>query len=466
MSNKYIELEEYIDLLQLTEQKSSSHETNRQYGLVNEQLLDTPVLLLKQWIREHRYLLSNPLISLKFSSYLNRVSALLLLASFLLGIFSGVGLLSYSGHEPVNVLYFLGVVLLLPLITMSMTLWAMIRANQSSNMLIHISPAYWMERIVALLPDKSQELLSKLHINPQIGNWMTIWRSQLLALGFSLGLFLALLGVVATRDIAFGWSSTLRISPQELHHLFSFVALPWSTILPEALPSLELIEKSHYFRLGGELSVDMIKSASLLGEWWKFLLMSTLFYALFLRLILFFVAGIGLRKALERGALSMDSVREMLREMRTPLITTEAIEHEELLQIDDEIVEVVHTPLDKSFTSVIGWAMDSETIAMHNDRKAIYGEEIYEVGGIHSLESDDQIIESITTDTLLYVKSWEPPTMDFVDFLTLLAKRGEFSITLYPLGIAENGYEATERDYTMWSQKIAGVRLDNVRMKR
>jgi len=135
-------------------------------------------------------------------------------------------------------------------------------------------------------------------------------------------------------------------------------------------------------------------------------------------------------------------------------------------QIDNEAGEVAHTPPSESFTFVLGWAMDSETIALHNDRRAISGVEIYEVGGIHSLESDNQVVESITADTLLYVKSWEPPTMDFIDFLTLLAKRANFTITLYPLGIAKNGYEATERDYAMWSEKIAGVRLDNVRMKR
>ena len=466
MSNNHIDIEEYIDLHQLMEKTKTTHENNRQFGLAHEQLLKTPTGLLKLWIEEHRYLLLTPLMSQRISSYLNKATALLLVVAFLLGIFSGFGLLSYSGKEPVNVLYFLAAVVLLPLVTMSMTLWAMMRANRSANMLVHISPAYWMERAIALLPDKSRDMVSELHINPQISNWITLRRSQALALAFSLGLLLALIGVVASRDIAFGWSSTLRITPEELYSMLSLLALPWREFLPEALPSLELIEKSHYFRLGGKLSADMVHSASLLGEWWKFLAMVTLFYALFLRALLFLGATVGLHRALDRGALAIDGVREILSEMQTALISTEAVVDEVESTQSTQTPQTTSSTTDGSFGSVIGWAMDRDIVALHNDRTGIKGVDIYEAGGMHSLESDQQVIESISRDTLLYVKSWEPPTMDFVDFVSDLVENSGVEVTLYPLGSPDESYRASDRDYEMWATKLGSIRVDNIRIRR
>ena len=55
MPNKHIELEEYIDLLELVEQSSQNEEKNRRFGLGHEELLQRPILLLKEWIEEHRY---------------------------------------------------------------------------------------------------------------------------------------------------------------------------------------------------------------------------------------------------------------------------------------------------------------------------------------------------------------------------------------------------------------------------
>jgi hypothetical protein len=134
-------------------------------------------------------------------------------------------------------------------------------------MLVHLSPAYWMENLLLLLPGKSREMIDKLKINPLLANWIVIRRSQELALAFSVGLFLALLLVVASEDIAFAWSTTLQITPEGFHRFLNTVALPWREWLPQAVPSVELIEQSHYFRLGGKLSREMVAHASQMGEW-------------------------------------------------------------------------------------------------------------------------------------------------------------------------------------------------------
>ncbi|MEA3456037.1 MAG: DUF2868 domain-containing protein [Campylobacterota bacterium] len=459
-------LKMYIDLTGLMQGERSSHEENRNFGLSRKSLLSKPIALLESWTEAHRHLLPVPLISERLTKLLSSSTLILLIIAFFLGIFSGAGLLHYSGNEPVNLLYFLATVFFLPLLTMTMTLWAMMRANQADTLLVHLSPAYWMERIVLLLPVKNREVVNNLQINPLIGNWIVIRRSQELALAFSLGLFLALIGVVASEDIAFGWSTTLQITPEEFHHFLSMIALPWREFFPQALPSLELIEKSHYFRLGGKLSSDMISSAMLLGEWWKFLAMTTLFYALILRFMLFLLASSGLQRAIGRATLSIEGVRDMLRQMQEPLISMDAPVLEPSFEISEHLDIVVDKVIEEHYDAVIGWAFDRELLMIFNEVEGIDAKVMYEAGGLHSLEEDQEVIDDADGDILFYVKSWEPPTMDFIDFLTALSQKKSSSITIYPLGTMEQDYRAADDAFEIWAQKVDKLKAANIRMKR
>ena len=459
-------LKTYIDLFELMQKNHSSREENRSFGLAHQKLLSSPVALLSRWVEEHRHRLSHPPLSQTIDSVLSTATLILLILAFFLGIFSGVGLLRYSGSEPVNLLYFLGAVFILPLVTMTMTLLAMLRANRAESMLVHLSPAYWMERILLLLPVRNRERFNSIQINPLITNWLVIRRSQELALSFSLGLFLALLGIVASRDIAFSWSTTLQITPEVFHHFLSLIALPWKEMLPQAVPSAELIEQSHYFRLGGKLNSGMIDHAALLGEWWKFLAMTTLFYALFLRFLLFLLASAGLKRAFGRAMLSIRGVRDLLREMEEPLIESESAATEQNFERDENLSRIATAALKTDYATVIGWALDEAAIVLHNEREGIKPTNIYEAGGLHSLEEDQEVVDAAAGDILLYVKSWEPPTMDFIDFIMALNGDKSRLIMLYPLGTPEAAYQATKEAFDIWAKKISGLKDHKIRMKR
>ena len=270
-------IKSYLNLYELLKIDPSTREENRAFGITHVILKNRPIGQLLAWIEEHKHRLAKPLLSETFSSYLYRVTFTLVLIAFALGFLTGIGLLSYSGREPVNVIYFITVVIFFPLLTLFLMLLAMIRASSAQNVLIHLSPAFWMEKILGLLPAKVEENIKNFQINPLLANWLIIRRSQLVVLFFSFGLFLALLGVVITKDIAFAWSTTLHITPAGLHDFLTMLALPWRGMVPEAVPSLELIEQSQYFRLGEKLDAGMIAQASQLGEWWKFLAFSTFF---------------------------------------------------------------------------------------------------------------------------------------------------------------------------------------------
>jgi hypothetical protein len=455
----------YLNLYELLQEKKSTHEENRTFGLEHVKYKQKPVSQLLLWTEKHGSILKRPLLSDTFSTYLYGMTLTLVIIAFFLGFFSGVGLLSYSGHEPVNVIYFMAMVVLLPLLTMTLTLFSMFRANVSQSLLVHISPAFWMEKMLRFLPGKIQSSLQELKINPLLGNWLIIKRSQLLALMFSLGLLIALLGMVITKDIAFSWSTTLQVSPKEFHALLHTLAFAWRDLFPWAVPSVELIEQSQYFRLGEKLDIQMIQNASKLGEWWKFLAFSTLFYAIFLRFGMWLLSMFGFKKALTRSFLSLEGVGTLLREMNEPIITTSVPKEERNFVSGHRHYMQELEDLDSSYDRTLGWAMSDEELTVLNDSMQVITPMAFDAGGTNSLEEDNEIISKCQGEVLFYVKSWEPPTMDFVDFLEALTEAVD-KVILAPVGTVEDAYLPKTKELEMWGRKLQTLKSDKVWLKR
>ncbi len=447
-------LSTYINLYQLLEKQHTNHEQHRVFGLKHKEASRISQLL--SWIDTYQGNLSQPLYSEQLSRYLYGISLVLGIIAFLLGLFSGIGLLQYNGHEPVNMVYFLAMAVLLPLITMLLSLLSMLRANATRSTLIHLSPAFWMERIIRLLPYSTQKGLEEIPINPLLLNWLVIKRAQALSLLFSFGLLVALLGMVATQDIAFAWSTTLQVDTGEFHQFLSTLALPWRTWIPSAVPSLTLIEQSQYFRLGEQLDSNMVAHAAQLGEWWKFLAMATLFYAIVLRFGMWLLASFGMKRALKSALLRLEGVDRLLYEMNTPLVMTTSSDNEQPFMQGEYLYSRVMPCIASTYPVILGWAMRLEDIGLINDSLGFRGNKIYDVGGTNSLAEDSQIITQCTGEVLLYVKAWEPPTMDWVDFLTELTLRSE-RVIVQPIGMATEAYQAETKAIEIWMRRLQQI---------
>jgi len=463
-SEVVMNLKSYIDLYQLLSRDDSSLEERRSFGLEYTEADYTPLEQIELWIESR---ISQPKASTlgsRVSGYLYGVTLTLVVASFLLGLLSGVGLLSYSGHVPVNLIYFMAMVVLLPLATMTLALISMLRANRTRSTLIHISPAFWMQKILALLPHKTQDSLQEIHINPLLANWLTIQRSQLLALGLSAGLLLSLLGIVTTRDIAFAWSTTLSITPHEFHTLLDSIAFAWRDLMPRAVPSVELVEQSQYFRLGERLDTQMIANASKLGEWWKFLAVATLFYAIILRFGVWLISQYALHHAIVKSIMSIDGVSRLLADINQPIVSTTAIEDESRF-VQGTGHNSKRVDMASSYTISLGWSMSALELQLLMDSMGITATKSYDVGGANTLAEDSYIISQCRGAVALLVKSWEPPTMDLVDFVLELAERVD-SITLLPFGMVEDGYEARASDIDIWARKLQSIESEKIWLMR
>ena len=455
----------YVNLYELLAVNPSTREENRAFGLTQVMLKNKPVEQLLAWIDEHKQRLKKPFLSETFSSYLYRVTFALVLIAFALGLLAGMGLLSYSGHEPVNVIYFIAVAIFIPLFTMLLTLLAMLRASSKESVLVHLSPAFWMEKMLGFLPGNVQEHIKALQINPLLANWIIIRRAQIIVLFFSFGLLLSLLAVVVTKDIAFAWSTTLHISPETLHEFLHTLAFPWRDIVPSAVPSLELIEQSQYFRLGDKLNEEMIAHASKLGEWWKFLAFSTLFYAIFLRFGMLILASFGFSSAVKQSLLTLRGTTKLLREINEPIISTHAKKREKTFITDDESYDQIVNTLDASYDGIQGWAIPHDELLVLSESMNIISPKHFEVGGANSFEADSEVIFKSHGEVLLFVKAWEPPTMDLVDYLTELTGKVD-KVIVMPIGTIENHYETTHKEIDVWENKLSLVKDEKVWLKR
>lgn len=453
-------LKTYVDLYALLQAHFPSAEACRAFGLQYPDTKHSPQEQLHAWAETHQKQLPHPTLGARWERSLYHVTLLIAGVAFVTGVFTGIGLLHYSGDAPVNLIYFLFMALIFPLVTMFLALLSMVRANRQKNTLVHISPAYWLERLIAML-GKRPSLLDEIKVAPRLLNWIVIQRAQLASLLFSVGLLVALLAIVATQDVAFAWSTTLQIDAEGFTRFLQQVALPWRSWLPSAVPTLELVSQSQYYRLGGGLSQTMVEHAALLGAWWKFLAMATLVYAIGLRMLLYVVASWGVKRALAKGLVALEGVKALLQCMNEPLITTHTPDEAVVVAEGSAAYPRDAQPDTVHYDSIEGWSLSKEKLEVLCDALGVSAPLCVEVGGNNPLEVDRQIASEATGEVLVVVKAWEPPTMDFMDHLEMVASHAK-KVVVMPVGTAKEGYTPQTRHKEVWLRKLTQADLENV----
>ncbi|MBU1668572.1 DUF2868 domain-containing protein [bacterium] len=460
---KKVTIKSYLDFAQLIKEYQGSHEENRVFALKHKGALENPSKLVMLWTKTNLFRLRETADSENFLHHFSSVSNLIGFLFLLMGFFAGIGLLSYSGHAPVNIIYYLLFAMMIPLLSMLITIFSMISGGEVSNFFNLFFSLHWVEKFVNLFAFNSKIKTLNSSFPQTLKKWIFIHRLQLFSLLFSVGLLLSLLVMVVSKDIAFSWSTTLNVTPMAFHELLSWVAKPWEFLVPSAIPSVELVEMSQYFRLGETLNKEMVQNADKLGAWWQFLAMVTLIYAIFLRAILWLVSRYAYQKQLEKDFLEIEGMEMLIREFQTPYVSTEAPKVEQHLDIVEETDAQVKQNRRRAFNNIVGWNFSADEIALVNDSKEIKGVHIDIVGGSHTFSKDQEIARQISRTVLLYVKSWEPPTMDFVDFLELLIESKKVDeIHVYPLGTVGRYYASDAKEVAVWKRKIQGLKSKKV----
>ena len=447
-------LQSYLELYELLKEDNSTKEERRNFALKEKIEQKRAYEQLFLWLQKHREKLTDMGIASRYLHIYKTGFGIISLLAFVFGFLAASIVLHYNGSEPVNVIYFLFLSFITPLLTMLFSLLAMMKRD----FFLHISFTYILQKLFAKFSKKS---IDEALLDKDVIRWIFIQKMQSSALLFALGMLASLLFSITTQDIAFAWSTTLDISAEQFHTFLAAIALPWSTLLPSAVPSLELIEQSHYFRLGGEISKEMLSHAATLGSWWQFLAMETLFYAIILRLFLYIFATIWLKKKLQKSMLQMPQAKALLEDMNQPIISTRAKELEIPLQVEDGITKSRKKEKHITYSALLGYTFAADELPLIAEVLEIKAKEYLGVAGKNSLEEDTKIIAKSAGNVAMVFKAWEVPTMDFIDFLEELSTHAS-SVTLYPLGYAKENFQVKQKDISIWQEKLKQQNYSNV----
>ncbi|MBQ4492379.1 MAG: DUF2868 domain-containing protein [Deltaproteobacteria bacterium] len=253
----------------------------------------------------------------------------------ILGALSGMGLalslLQYDGKEPINIAYYIGLLIVLQfvifILLLTFGMWRKLSArfftslwwDHLSRLLLTLKPeAHKAARHTSSeLREQMYALCGQLRIHQSIyGNLFLLMLSPITLL---FGLFFNVAALVVTlvklffTDLAFGWQSTL-LSSDQVHRVAEIIALPWSWMKGIGLPTLEQVENSHIILKDGVFHLQTPD----LTSWASFLCLGLLFYGVLPRILIWLLSLWKQRRALARLDFSHASCRKLLSRMRIP----------------------------------------------------------------------------------------------------------------------------------------------------
>jgi len=262
----------------------------------------------------------------------------LLTLAALLGLGIGVslttGLLHYRGDEPVNVAWFFAATVGVQwLLLVAAFVWWVLRRTTGvlddfRPLRSLLSALLWalsagLRRLPGEQRDRVRATLATIshrrEIYGSLATWPLLVITQLFGVCFNLGVLATLLLQVALSDVAFGWQSTLRTSPEEAFHLVSTIAAPWSA-LPNPHPTFDQVVASRFAYSAG---IQPLSQAAM-AAWWPFLCYAVAAYGLLVRALLFVWAITGLRGALRAIPFDYQGCNALLRRLTGPVFQAQS----------------------------------------------------------------------------------------------------------------------------------------------
>jgi hypothetical protein len=304
--------------------------------------------------------------------------------------------------------------------------------------------------------------------------WLVSFWSQLFSVAFNVGALLAVFYLIAFSDLAFGWSTTLAFDSTRFHAIVTALSWPWHALVPEAVPSMKLVEASRYYRLDtGVLgNTTSAGQAAQLGGWWPFLVAALVSYGLLPRLITLSISGQRLRHHLRDALVRLPGAPELLARMNSPLISTAAPQPEVSHAMEAVVAAPRAQPANGSHPfTLVAWSgsvANAETLRPRLSAIGIEQEGLRHAGGAQSTEEDQATIAALCTGreqgVAIIVKAWEPPLLEFVDFVQQVRARcgaGQPIVVLLWGG----GGSVSDSDLQVWSLTLRPLKDPNLHVE-
>ncbi|EMP54641.1 hypothetical protein MSNKSG1_15067 [Marinobacter santoriniensis NKSG1] len=322
------------------------------------------------------------------------------IAGSVLGILTMTGLLFYDGGQRINITVILGFVALQLLLALATTLQPLFGGQ----------PWAWLLRRLGRPPTTSA--LTRLQ------PFLMARAAHIGGAGFAATGLLTLLAMIVVQDLAFGWSTTLDTAAPSYHSLIRQVATPWAWLWPSAVPSMDLVEATRFFRASAEVGGT---DPQQWGQWWPFVVMLWVTWVLFPRVVLLALSQGLLRRRARRLLAGHPGMQALLYRMETPALDTGSA-HNDADDLPDIRTRSAPDRLPDT-NLLICWAGtgDSPLPAALEDP----GTRIFKAGGRATLAEDEEVIHEVARAleqtrepaVVLVSRSWEPPTGELQDFL-------------------------------------------------
>ncbi len=397
----------------------------------------------------------------------------------LLGALSGWGMaqaaLHYTGDAPINIVGALMVLILPQLILLLFWLLAafpwrlpLVRGLQSTLRFLH--PGRLTRLVVQRFPGPAERQLQIVWdpenaiVLASAARWLFSFWSQLFAFAFNVGVLLAVLYLITFSDLAFAWSTTLTLDTETFHRLVAGLSWPWHGVVPAAVPSSELVEASRYFRLeSGAFGVNPdAQRAAMLGSWWPFLVAAVVCYGLLPRLLTLLISWQRFYAHLRRALPRLPGAPELLARMNSPLVSTAALQPESTALSDGGgdayTLELASGAMTRC--ALIAWSgsvPDPEAIARRLPDLGIEAAGWQHAGGALSTGQDATTVAAVCKErnegVAVVAKAWEPPLLDFVDFLRSLRDQCSHHQPIVVL-LWGGGEAVSKTDAEVWYQTL------------
>ncbi len=228
---------------------------------VEEWSHDQRLSVFASYVEERRR--RDALPGMKIARSLDGATWILLLIAGLLGVGTARTVLHYDGSSPVNLFWFLGTLVLvqvLMLIALIVVMSLSAPPGKSPHLGLMSRGLAWLSRCrivnrLALAGSAAEDhwalFSTRRGLYSDLLRWNLFARVQRAGVAFNIGALLTTVLLLTFTDLAFGWSTTLGLSPELVHRGFFALAGPAGWFHSEVVPGLDTVRAIQWTRLSG-----------------------------------------------------------------------------------------------------------------------------------------------------------------------------------------------------------------------
>ena len=398
-------------------------------------------------------------------SLLQTIKFGLAVAGFLFGLSAMASALAFETHTNVIALWtillgsqifllILGVLAILPA-RLVLHLPAL-RALQQCMRFISLVPIRMFIRLLRWFTPAAARQLHHVSVELQrsgaiygdLARWMGMLLTQIFAMAFNLGMLFAFLALSYGNDPTFGWRSTMLTSGQ-MHQIMEIIAWPWSTIWPDAVPTLEMVtyvKDSSKDNVRHLLDPDQrINDVRMWASLWPFLLASLCFYGVLPRVGTLAISLLQVHRNARPDPQHQLALRTLLSRLRRPRVTLESHRPSNSgLETQKENHVSACNWSETAPVPVFQWSgIRTDSIEIGEQLRRRFGVEIAFCARVGELDpKQDEIAltrlngQPAPERVVVLVECWESPDADYLDFFERLRHRvaagTEIAVVLCP----------------------------------